>query len=533
MKFQLPILIAIVWLFVMILIAVNRGHGPDEATHAMVGKFFKDSFLAWLQNPTLSYEKIYNYATAYLVHYPKLSLHYTPLPQMMFAVAFLFFGTSVLTARIVIALLSLVFLVVVYGFTYKLTKNQLPSLIAAVLMMSSPLIISSSVAAMQEIPLILFFTLAMFFYYKISLGEADLKYKIFFVLAVAMCVLSKWQGIVILPTLLMLIIVEKNSKVRKELFVGLLCAGILLAPYYYLQWKTGLLLMPLSLNAPAEPGDPLWYTADGWLYYLKIFTLNQMPMVGAVLVLLTAYYIKKKILGWKMFLVWIVVVYVALTFLTNKDSRYDISIMPAFVIPSAVMLWKFMETKRLRKITFVVMVLLVVQFAFGVYVTVVVDKSLSGADVAAKYVVSKTKGNILLQHFYGVGTPFTFEIARTEKFSGVVLRNCLIESYNGSYEQMMKEYGVEYVIAKPFSELYKTTNYIYGTEYVYMGEAKKLNDFYNYMAGSEKFAKELEIDGIVVFRYKDFTAASKVCNYICSTNSVMCTNFLNPQDALS
>jgi len=498
---KLLAIITIIWLVVILFVITTDSLNPDEATHSLIGKFIKDMILDWLKNPTLSYKKLYDYAISYLVYYPKLSLHYPPLLHIFFAFSYMIFGTSVLVGRLVVVAFSVAFIYLVKECTYKISKNKEAALLAPLIFMSSPVFIYNAIAAAQEIIFLFFFTLTVFLYWRL-LDKDNEKNRLLVIVSTVLCVLSKWQAVLIVPVVLAFTYFENRGKIKKVL-IPIIISLLILTPYYLLLYKTGLLFIPFSYTINADVQDPTWKEPAGWLYYLKSFVLEQFPFIGIILLVATIYYLKEKQYGWKLFLVWIIIVYLAMTFIHNKDTRYDINMMPAFVIPSSIVIANFCK-KQYKKLLPIFFILLIAQFAYTVQNNVIY---LQNAESISKYVVSNAKGNILTDFIQ-----FTFEIAKIDGFKHQIIRDCAIKDSNDTYEKTLNRYGVEYIILKKDN-----------------GDA-----FYKYVSTSGKFTKEMESGDVVVFRNKNFmsTQQKELCNYICSTKAVVCTSYSNPKDAL-
>jgi hypothetical protein len=490
-----------IWLFLVLFLVVTNSLNPDEATHSFVAKFFKDAFLDWLKTPTFSYKKIYDYAISYLVYYPKLSLQYTPIPQIFFAVAYIFFGTSVLVSRLVVMAFAVAFLYLIKDFTYKISKNEKAAFISALIFMSSPIFIYNSIAATQEISFLFFFTLTIFLYRELLKNDSR-KNQLLAITSTVFCILSKWQAALIVPFLLVFVYFEDKNKIKKIL-VPIIISLLILTPYYLIQFKTGLLLVPFNYNINADAQDPTWKEPAGLLFYLKVFILEQFPFVGVILLFSTIYYIVKKKSEWKLFLTWILVIYIIMTFIHNKDTRYDINMMPAFVIPSSIIISELCKGKR-KKLLLLFFILLLIQFVYTIKNNIVY---LQNAEFISRYVVLNLKGNILTDF-----SQFAFEISKIDNFRHQLFRTCLINDSNESYEKILSKYGIEYIILDEKSE----------------------NSLYENISESKNFTKEIELENVVVFRNKNFvlTQQKELCNYICSTKQIVCSKFKYPKDAL-
>jgi hypothetical protein len=199
-----------------------------------------------------------------------------------------------------------------------------------------------------------------------------------------------------------------------------------------------------------------------------------------------------------------------MVFVHNKDARYDINILPAFVIPSSFMVYSFLKKRKI--FVWVFLALIVSQLLFAL---TSLPKGASNIQEISEYVVEKSKGNILMTTELGTGSEFIFEIARIDRFRHQVFRSCLVEDYNNTFDDLIKEFGIEYVIA---SKELKTD---------------KLQNFYQYITKSRNFEVEREFKEFLIIRNKNFVGKpEKICNYICATREKICSEFKNPREAL-
>jgi len=511
---KLFILILSIWFIILLFVIFLQGHGVDESTHSFVGLFLRDFIVDWSKHPTFSFSKIYNYAVNYMVFYPKISLHYPPVPQIFFATAYLFFYPSIIVSRGIVLLFSMGFIALIYLFVKDFFKNKKIALISAAIFLTSPIVVLHSTQALQEIPFIFFFTLTVFLFLKALKHEKNNKYYALAAISTVFCILSKWQAITIVPVILSYVILQERKKLKLVLLY-LCLAGIILTPYYVILYKTNLLLLPLEANIPG-PGSPKWYEIQGWLYYLRVLIFDQFFLpVGLVLLFSSFVYIKDKRLGWKLFLIWIVIIYVAMVFIENKNPKYTINMLPAVVIPSSYIIYNYLK-KAGRKVLFVLLSgLLILQFLFALSS---IPKGYSEVEEISKYVVVNSKGNILVNSALGTSSPFIFEIAKIDSFNHQILHPCLVNEANESFGELIERFNIEYII----------------TERNYNLLSDRQREFLNYLDNSEEFVKEKEYSEFVVFRKSNFVlkGQEKICNYICATHELICSTFKKPSDSL-
>ncbi len=506
---------AIIYTFALLL-TINNPHHVDESTHSFVGLVLKDFSNDLIKTPTLSYDKIYDYLNSYLVYYPKISLHYPPLPQFLFSMAYNIFGASLQVSRLVIILTSLALLLTVYSFTNIIFRSRIVSFIAASLLMTAPIIINMSILAMQEMPFVFFFTLTMMWLYLIKGRKPEIRNFLILSVLMALTTLTKWQAITIFPTILLYILVFERRLLRYILF-SLVISTALLMPYYLLLWKANLLLLPLSVNLEADPLDPTWMQPEGWFYYLSAFVKDQFFLpIGILIALATFAYFSNKERDWKFFATWILVVYLIMTIVHNKDVRYTLNFLPAFVIPGAYILHKVLK----KIINIHTLLTLIIALALIQYVVSFTNLIYGFPEVegVAKYILEDNSGNILINIGLGTASPFIFEIARNSNFEHQVLRPCTIESLNESYGVLMRKFGIKYIVVDEDRQGFK----------------EKQNDFMKYIDENEAFVKVKGFSRFSVIKNNDYSAEEKadLCNYVCATREIVCTKFKIPQDAL-
>ncbi|MBI4010625.1 MAG: glycosyltransferase family 39 protein [Candidatus Aenigmarchaeota archaeon] len=497
-----------------LLTTINNPHHVDESTHSFVGLFLRDFFADWIKNPTLSYQKIYDYAMSYLAYYPKISLHYPPLPQIGFSIAYLIFGASLQVSRLVIILSSVALLFAIYEFAYAVSKKRNVALVAALLLMTSPIVINMSILSMQELPFLLFFTLTMRWLYSIKNKKPEIKNYAILSVLMAATTLTKWQAITIFPVVIFYSLIFERKLLRYTA-ISVLIAAILLSPYYLFLWKTNLLLLPLTANLEADPLDPTWMQAEGWTYYLRALVNYQFLLpVGAITLLAALVYLKRRGKDWEFFATWIFVVYVLMVVVHNKDQRYTMNFLPAFVIPASYALFKIYK-KHVKLLLLAVAGLSLIQFALTLNSLVY---GFPDVREIAQFVGEEKYGNVLVNTGLGTASPFIFEIAKSGKFDHQVLSPCVIEFLEGSPDELMHKFGVKYIV------LDKET----------AGFTEKQSKFIESINRNVDFEVARDFKRFSVIKNNKYQPEDKneVCNYICSTRETICSKFKIPSDAL-
>ena len=522
MRLEVYLLLVIaLWAILGSYLVLTSGYEADETTHSLVGKFFVDFFKDWIRNPAFSFQKIYNYSVSYLMYYPKLSLQYPPVSQILFALGFSIFGSSLLVSRFVVLALSILAVVLVYFLVKNHFGNKKAGVIAGIFLISSPVFMKASVFAITDMGYLLFFTLVIYMTLEL-VKKPILKNKIFLSVSIALCVLSRFQAVLIFPVIIIFVLWQDRKKLV-DVVQCVLLALLILSPYYYVQYKSGLLFIPLSANLGTEGNyqSVSFRTPSGIIYYAKEFFINQFPAIGIFLLGLTLVYFKKGKENWKLFFVWIFIVYAVMTLVSNKAPKYTINYLPAFVIPAALVLTDMLDKRNYSKIALVILAFVGLQMILIPYTETFRDVFTFPKNIqeVSKVAVSNSNGNIFIQSNYGSGGPFIFEMAKLEKFKNQIFRPCDNLNLTGNFEKFLSENRVDIIIANQTQE---------------SQGRKDLDALYTHISSSEDFERIYENQGAEIYRYKNFTSLrdGKICNFVCALGKITCSEFRLPADAL-
>jgi len=499
-------LILIVWTSILVLFIFLKGYEFDESTHSLVGIFIKDLIIDWIKNPTFSFQKIYNYAVSYLVYYPKISLHYPPLPQIFFAISYMFFEESIVASRIITLIFSISSIILIYYITLDIYKKKEPAIISCLILITSPIIILFSTRAVQEIFFFFFFTSAIFSYIKLF-KKSSIKQYVFCIILTVACVLTKWHAVTILPVIFLYTLFFYKKK-TEAMLICIIFTLIILAPYYLFLYKIGIIFLPFESNIYGAPEAPQWYQISGWLYYVKTLIFESFfPLIGIFLLISSFYYIRKKEKLWDLFLIWIIAVYIIMTFVMNKASHYIINIIPALVIPSSFVVYKYITKKRTHTIVFIL--ILIVQFVYSLYLI-----SYGVKNVQEITQILEREGNIGIITDRGSESPFIFEMARKDRFNRQVFRPCLFLDSNRTSNEIIENYNVRYMLI--------------------MWEELNIEELHNIANEINESSSVIEkFDNYVVYEYdQNIEHNETICNYICSNKQIVCSKFKKPSDAL-
>lgn len=201
----------------------------DETRHVMTGVFFRDLL------HDQPFEAPRDYAEQYYLQYPALGLLVWP-PLFHFAEGMVMtvLGPSFGTARLTLAIFGLIAGV----YCYRLFRRFLPAETAAVgvlLVGATPLVFIYSRYVMAEVPTLAFVLMSLFYFERYLQTERKFD-AIGCCLAAAFAALTRFDGIVLLPYVLLRLWMARRFSLllRWPVLVGVGLALLLTVPFYYL-----------------------------------------------------------------------------------------------------------------------------------------------------------------------------------------------------------------------------------------------------------------------------------------------------------
>ena len=517
------------FLFLMLFAAIgvmflSASIDPDEGTHLSISAFLYNFFSDFSKFPTVSFSKLYDYAIAYLVRYPKLSLYYPLAFHSLVASFGYLFGLSAFEAAAVGLLFGIVTILAVYYFGRKFVGKD-AGIVAAVLFAVVPQVFYLSVRAMLDLSYLFFFVVSLAFYlFAFKSGKRSS----FIVASILLAVGFYFkQNVIFVGPIVFLYSLLFHRKLLKEVFISLIIFGMLIAPHLIFLYKTDLLFVFLKSSITLRGLDeasaaaaintvdnPPFTTIDGWLYYPKQLAeiYLSLPVFLASIASL-AYYVYKREKYWQIFALWFAVLYLFFVYVPNKEPRYILPAIPALLFPLA-----FYISKLPKKFS---LVAAPICFALILYVSYQILPqtfyyNTQYAEIAAAAL--QKEGNILLaadsSWFYS--SPFIFEVMRQDvDQTHSVFRECVMDVR--STDELANKNGIRYaIVPEPLS-----------TEQI--KKAADIKDNANF-----KLVKTFEVRDASVSIYENvkYVKQKENCNYICVSNQWICSNFTAPVDAL-
>jgi 4-amino-4-deoxy-L-arabinose transferase-like glycosyltransferase len=512
-KFDWILILYIIAFFIVLLFLLNTPPTPDEGTYSLISLYFHDLFSNLIKYPTLSFTKIYNYTISYLIHYPKLSLYYPPLLNIIISFFYDFMGISFQTGRFVVLLFSAGALFILYKLLKKFFSKKI-ALLSTILFSIMPLILYDSITVMTDIPYTFFFLLAMYFYLK-AFDTKQCKYFIFAAVTVALSFLTKWNSILIVPIIFIYALLEKRSQM-KNVIISIVFIFLIISPYLFIIWKTGLAGIPfissLKISATAK-ANPQFTSVEGWTYYfdaLASYYFTLPVLIATVLALV--FYATQKEKHWKLLIIWFLTYYLFFTFLSNKEPRYMMPLIPTLLIPLSYFILSE-KGKMLVGITIVIIALI----GYSTYQLISQTFYYNPDFIPIAKATLQSNGNILVADEPGwfYSSQFIFTLASLDKnISKTVYRSCSLQSL--SLDNLLSNYGIGYVIVS------KPTD-------IDIGNVALVESSSNLQLINQFVTNTTDVS---LYIYNNYTRQKQYCNFICVLNSTICTNYQTPVDAL-
>jgi glycosyltransferase involved in cell wall biosynthesis len=492
--------------------------GADEGTHLTIAAFYFNFFRDFISNPTFSFSKIYNYAIAYLVHYPKLSLYYPPAFHSAIAILSYLFGMSSFTGAATGLLFGVLTILAIYYFGRKFIDRN-TAIVSAILFALVPQVFILSIKAMLDLTFMLFFILSLALY-LVALRTGKTRKFIYAAIVLSIGFLFK-QNIVLLAPVIFLYTMVVYRKYVKHVVLSLLLSAIIVAPYVLAIYKLGLISVMLqsSLGLEGYVSNNLQFnTFAGWLYYptqLGSIYFSYPVFIATFIALL--YYSWKREKHWQLFLAWFLTLIVFFVFVPNKQGRYILPAIPSLIFPLAFYITKLPKIKvlPLSILAFSACAILIIYTSY----TLLAPSFYYNTDyfeVAAS--VMEKKGNVLLtadsDSFYT--SAFIFEVMRLDNSKEKsVLRPCILGARD--INSLINENGVRYAIVP--DKILPTS-------------------FSNTSAVTSNKAfqpiKNITSKGTTLTIYENinYVPQKENCNYVCITNQWICSNYTYPSNAL-
>ena len=286
--------------------------------------------------------------------YAEISSFYPPLFDVVTVGFFRILGVTVVSARLVSLLFSLLSLWLVFELVCRLYGIK-TALVASVLLGLSPGYYWLSRVAMIETMMVFFFLLTLFFFFSWLCNRQD-KMLVFGGLALGLGFLTKYQVLVAGVIMLISILLLARDHLRPGLskFALLILTAIAVTVPWLLisyqiyaskmldEWVYALQMgnPEKSLYSTRFP-IPIFYFFEMTWPYSDVHPISLLLYIVSLLGL--GFFAWRRNRSDRLLLIWFVVVYVFFTLIPNKHWRYVLPLFPALAISAASLIFFFYE----------------------------------------------------------------------------------------------------------------------------------------------------------------------------------------------
>ncbi len=224
----------------------------------------------------------------YWVCSQNLALSYYDHPPMIIYLIKLsttIFGTTELAVRLPSILISLIVTILTYLTIYELTSNPILGYFGIIILNLIPVFTLGPVLATPDIPLILFWSLGIFFLIKL-IKTNNINYWYYLALATGLGFLSKYMMILFVISMFMVLIIFKEQRkvfTLKNLIIYAIISGIIFAPVIIWNMTHNWASFGFQLKHGLEMKE---YQP---LYNLGLYFVSQLGIISPLLWIITIF----------------------------------------------------------------------------------------------------------------------------------------------------------------------------------------------------------------------------------------------------
>lgn len=268
-----------------------------------------------------------------------INLFYPPLYDFLAFLSYNIFGVSVVSARIVDAVFSVLLLWVVFEFTYKIYDGK-TALLATVFLGAMPGYFYASHFAMLDIMVTFFFVSAIFLFY-LWLQTGKERMLIFIGLTLTAGFLAKYQVIIALLVMFVFLLFFSRKQLKRlyaRKFNIATCAVILAAAgflIYSLRSYVAMWIGVIGINT-AGTFAPTYYLTEMNSIYPTIHPISLLMYIMGFAGL--GFFALRRQKADKLLLTWFFTVFVFYTLISNKNWRYVLPLFPVLAVSAAALI---------------------------------------------------------------------------------------------------------------------------------------------------------------------------------------------------
>jgi hypothetical protein len=278
-----------------------------------------------------------------LQEYTQAYLFYPPLYDFTTVLYYTVLGASVFSARLVALTFGVLSVWLIFEVTYRI-QGPKTAMLSGVLLASMPGLIVLSRLALIETMLVFFFSISLFLFYG-WIRTNNSKLLLLSGVTLGLGFIVKYQilvaGMIMLVTGLFMWKNHIRKKIGKFLLLAVI-AGVVVLPWVFLVYQSGRLdtwLYAIQVGNEERTlyserfYQPIFYLIEMTYPYMDIHPISLPIYILSFLGL--AYWLWRRKLKDKFFLIWFLVTYIFFTLIPNKNWRYITPVFPVLAISTA------------------------------------------------------------------------------------------------------------------------------------------------------------------------------------------------------
>lgn len=425
----------------------------DGFSHGMNGVFICDFV------KDMPIQNAYEYALKYYARYPSITIPYHPPVFPLFEAVFYFlFGISTTTARFTVVFFSLVAI-----FTwYHLIRSKYDKGIAffsAIFFITAPKIVFHSRAVMLEMPSLSIAIVTIYFFHR-AIDLNKLKNLIPCATLLGISLWTKQTTCFLVPLFICYIIFTKKIQIliSKEAIISIIIFLLISIPLVYITYKFANYNITQATVSPSTFYGKNYSFASRFLYYIKALPwITGLPVLILSILSLLFLVIKNKLRLILFSILWIILYYALLTYISVKEVRYAFYLIPPICLIAAMLLNEIkLSYKNIRLSLAGYIILSIFTIINGYNVK---HEYIKGYEEAAKYIIKNSKSiSVLVCAYYHGNLIFNIRkhdkqkqiyVLRGEKILPEIYTNPRIKKHGYNKEDIypiLEKYGIKYVV---------------------------------------------------------------------------------------
>lgn len=481
---QRKLLIFFIFYFVLqLFLTQNHTLTADEGTHALIGLFYKDVIFN-LQN-FHSIQDVMNFATDYIVKYPKISPFYPPLYHLLLM---LFFSLteSLLVVKVFNILLIILTSLIIYKICEKLLKDKNAAVISSIFFLSFSIVFYNADKVMMDGLQILTFSIVVFYYLNLKDKRTVSKSEILKLsILLALAFLTKYFSI-FLPLIILCDSFFRNRRLFKYFLFSVILSLIIISPYLFFYVKFNFHKLLFKIGASPYLNH---------LVYFDIF-LNFGVFIGFFIVFSVIWFIWKNLKN-PLIVTWFFTPFILFFMIKGSSERYAFILMPIYALSCGFIFQKIQGVHSRQKknlLIGLVLTLIGLQLVNNIYNNY--QDFVYPIDNLMKPITKN--GNILIMSEEPIYSSVYILYGYLNNVKGNLFRPCIIEKYKLSKE-FLGEWGIQYLIDQ--------NNTI----------TKEMEKSLNL-----KIIKSLKVKDGSLWLFETNVKNSVDCNFVCSIQGKVC-----------